>query len=74
MYEQALQASGHYQKLQFQQEQENQRRRTRKRNFAWFNPPYNDLVSTNVGKRFFYLLIFFLLTVEACRRMLTEQQ
>ena len=56
MYEQALQASGHHQKLQFQQEQTNQRRRTRKRNITWFNPPYNDLVRTNVEKRFFYLL------------------
>ena len=56
MYEQALQASGHHQKLQFQQEHANQRKRTRKRNITWFNPPYNDLVSTNVGKRFFYLL------------------
>ena len=56
MYEQALQASGHHQKLQFQQEQANQGRRTRERNITWFNPPYNDLVNTNVRKRFFYLL------------------
>ena len=56
MNEQALRASGHHQKLQFQQEQANQRRRTRKHNFTWFNPHYNDLISTNVGKRFFYLL------------------
>ena len=56
MYEQALQASGHQQKLQFQQEQANQRRRTRKRNITWFYPSFNDLVSTDVGKRFFYLL------------------
>ena len=39
MYEQALQASGHHQKLQFQQEQANQGRRTRERNITWFNPP-----------------------------------
>ena len=56
MYEQALQASGHHQKLEFQQEQANQRRRTRKRNIIWFNLPYKDIVSTDVGKRFFYLL------------------
>ena len=55
VYEQALQASGLRQKLQFQQEKASQRRRTRKRNITWFNPPYNDLVSTNVGKRLFYL-------------------
>ena len=56
MHEQALQASGYHQKLQFQQEQANQRKRTRKRNITWFSPLYNDLVSTTVGKHFFYLL------------------
>ena len=56
MCEQALQASGHHQKLQFQQEQANQRRHTRKCNITWFNPPYNELVSTNIGKHFFNLL------------------
>ena len=51
MYEQALQASGHHQKLQFQQEQANQRRLTRKRNITRFNPP-----TTTSSARFFYFL------------------
>ena len=33
-----------------------EKKRTRKRNVTWFNPPYSQNVATNIGKKFFALL------------------
>ena len=58
IYEQALQKSGYDVKLSFQQQPAlgRERKRNRKRNIIWFNPPYNEQVKTNIGKSFFHLL------------------
>ena len=58
MYEQALQKSGYNVKLSFQQQPalRKEKKRNRKRNIIWFNPPYNEQVKTNIGKSFFHLL------------------
>ena len=54
-YAQALDKSGYKQKLEFQTENSS-RRRQRKRNITWFNPPFSDNVSTNIGRKFLNLL------------------
>ena len=42
-------------KLEFQTENSS-RRRQRKRNITWFNPPFSDNVSTNIGRKILNLL------------------
>ena len=54
-YAHALQKSGYKQKLEFQTENSS-RRRQRNRNITWFNPPFSDNVSTNIGRKFLNLL------------------
>ena len=54
-YAQALEKSGYKQKLEFQTENSSKRRQ-RKRNITWFNPPFSDNVSTNIGRKFLNLL------------------
>ena len=56
-YEQALRASGHDHELTFAHQPKPPRPRNRKRkNIIWYNPPYNALVSTNIGKLFLQLI------------------
>ena len=50
-YNNALAAAGYSDKLQYNA-QESRKTRTRSRKVTWFNPPWNDEVSTNVAKRF----------------------
>ena len=62
IYQEALQKSGYSYQLKYKAElprtsqynKETRRRRTR--NITWFNPPYSDNVTTNIGKKFFSLL------------------
>ena len=54
-YAQALEKNGYKQKLEFQTENSS-RRRQRKRNITWFNPPFSKNVSTNIGRKFLNLL------------------
>ena len=54
-YAQALEKSEYKQKLEFQTENSS-RKRHRKRNITWFNPPFSNKVSTNIGRKFFNLL------------------
>ena len=58
-YEKALKDSGYRNpKLEYnptKQHQQQQKRR-RKRNIIWFNPPYNTLTTTKIGKRFLQLI------------------
>ena len=51
----ALEKSGYKQKLEFATENST-RKRHRKRNFTWFNPPSSNKVFTNIGKNFLNLL------------------
>ena len=54
MYQTALRNSG-YQEPIFYSERTTKKRK-RKRNVTWFNPPYNKDVATNVGKIFLQLI------------------
>ena len=36
--------------------QQTSKQKNRKRNIIWYNPPFNNQVSTNIGKEFFKLL------------------
>ena len=60
-YAEALSRSGFNQNLKYQkptgrETNKQKRRRKRKRNTLWFNPPFNETVKNNIGKEF-YLLI-----------------
>ena len=54
VYEEALARSGYSCKLEYTSTAT--RRKNRPRNVIWFNPPYNALVKTDVGKQFLTLL------------------
>ena len=57
-YQEALQKSGYDYTLKYapHKRQDFDTNRKRSRNVTWFNPPYNNNVSSNVGKKFFQLL------------------
>ena len=55
-YEQALKESGYKENLTYSQEKPKPKTKNRKRNTIWFNPPYNQTVTTNIGKQFLSLL------------------
>ena len=54
-YDAALSESGFKQGIKFDSKPKH-KRRNRKRNVIWFNPPYNASVLTNIGKAFLSLL------------------
>ena len=54
-YSQALEKSGYKQKLEFQTKNSS-RKRHRKRNSTWFNSPFINNVSTNIGRKILNLL------------------
>ena len=60
-YNAALKKSGYKENIKYCQPTENapgestQRRKRRKR-IVWFNPPYNEAVTINIGKKFLQLL------------------
>lgn len=56
VYNEALKRSGYNCQLEFQETSEAKRNKGRKRNIVWFNPPYCESVTTNVGKEFLKLL------------------
>ena len=65
-YQLALEKSRYREKLTYVKEESKQtdqfnstsknRSRNRTRKIIWFNPPFNDEVTTNIGKEFFTLL------------------
>ena len=55
LYNQALLDAGYKEKLKFVKGNSN-RKRSRNRKVIWFNPPWNNEVSTNVAKKFLYML------------------
>ena len=58
VYQKALDDSGHKFKLEYEEPVQNtqQKKKKRGRNILWFNPPWNDAVSTNIGAKFLNLL------------------
>ncbi len=57
-YQKALQESGYDYKLTLNPEvnQKNKRRKNRKRNITWYNPPWNSNVKTCIGKKFLAII------------------
>ncbi len=57
-YQKALQESGYDYKLTFNPEvnQKSKRRKNRKRNITWYNPPWNSNVKTCIGKKFLAII------------------
>eukprot|EP00794_Sanderia_malayensis_P007635 gene7635-biopygen6221 len=57
MYQQALRSSGHHDQLSYDEpEPRRDKKRNRKRNIIWFNPPFSKNLETNVGKIFLRLV------------------
>ena len=53
-YEDSLQKAGYTEKLKYESQDLNEkkkRKRTRRKNIIWFNPPFSKAVSTNLGAR-----------------------
>ena len=55
-YEEAMQRSGHPGGLQYIISPGSHKKKSRKRNIVWFNPPFSEHVKTNIGKVFLHLL------------------
>ena len=51
-YQKALEESGYDFKLTFNPEQTTRKKKSRKRNTTWYNPPWDSNVKTNLGKKF----------------------
>ena len=51
-YQNALKHSGFTEEVSFTKNKNNEKRRNRRRNIIWFNPPYNAAVKENIGKKF----------------------
>ena len=58
LFQAALDKSGYSYKLHFNppKKTQNRKKKNRKRNILWFNPPFNLAVKTNVGKEFLKLI------------------
>ena len=54
-YEEAMHPSGHTGKLEYADNLDTKKKK-RKRNITWFNPPFSEHVKTNIGKEFLRLL------------------
>ena len=55
-YEEAMHRSGHTGKLEYADNLVSKKKKKRKRNITWFNPPFSEHVKTNIGKEFLRLL------------------
>ena len=55
-YEKALRDSGYNHTIDYKTPQPKKRKRSRKRNILWYNPPFSANVSTNIGRKFFALI------------------
>ena len=56
-YQEALDKSGYRHKLEYETPTEcTTKKKNRKRNITWFNPPYSKSVKTNIGKVFLKLI------------------
>ena len=52
IYESALNDSGHFSSMSYNNSNTHNARRNRNRKVIWFNPPYSQNVKTNIGKLF----------------------
>ena len=55
-YKEAMRRSGHSGELQYNSPPDTHKRKPRKRNIVWFNPPFSEHVKSNIGKVFLHLL------------------
>ena len=55
-YEEAMRRSGHSGELQYNCTPDSHKRKPRKRNIVWFNPPFSEHVKSNIIKVFLHLL------------------
>lgn len=55
-YERALSEAGYSAKLSYSKEKTEEKKRKRKRNIMWFNPPFCKSVRTNIGRKFIGLI------------------
>ena len=55
-YEEAMRRSGHKSEIKYETNSHPNKRRSRKRDIIWFNPPYSEHVYTNIGGEFRRLL------------------
>ena len=55
-FQEALEKSGHKHKLEYETTINHKKKKNRRRNETWFNPPFSRSLKTNVGKEFFRLL------------------
>ncbi len=55
-YEEALEKSGYNNTLTFQAPQPTHQKRKRHRNVLWYNPPFSESVSTNIGREFLNII------------------
>ena len=58
-FQEALEKSGYTHKLVYcatEEPPKPKKRRNRKRNETWFNPPWNSAVKTNIGKQFLRII------------------
>jgi hypothetical protein len=57
VYQEALNKSGYTHKLEFKPKEPNcTKKKNRKRNITWFNPPFSSNVKTQIGKEFLKLI------------------
>ena len=56
VYQEALSKNGYTHTLQYQPNLTPTPRRNRKRNIIWFNPPFSEIVQTNIGRKFLNLI------------------
>ena len=58
LFQQAIEKSGYNYQLKFEPKPDKppHRKKNRKRNILWFNPPFNYTVTTNVAKEFLSLI------------------
>ena len=56
IYQRALKQSGYKTKLEYQEPSNERKKRIRRRNITWYNPPFNQAVKTRIGQKFLKLI------------------
>ena len=56
VYQKALDDNGYNYKLQYEKPKPETKKRSRKRNIIWYNPPFDRNVKTNIGKELLKIL------------------
>ena len=75
LYQEQLRKAGYTEELKFEPREEvGRRRRRRKRDICWFNPPFCRSVITNVGKEFLKLLDKCFPPGHPCHKALNRQK